>query len=295
MQARKLLLLFTLFIILGFSLIVWFYPPTGDYRVDNPFWNGLQTFRKQENVIPIDNLSNLPSTTAETAVVIIPYTQIAELELSQIGTYVRNGGTLVLFDDYGYGNQILSSLDSGIKFSGKPLIDPLFNYNTKTLPKIADFTADKITTNVSSIVLNHATTLEVTNAEAVAYSSSFSFLDENNNQNHDENEETGPLPIIAYQQIGVGYVIAIADPSLLINSMITLDDNQLLINNAVSLHSSNPTVYLDQSHLTSTELDQSKATLNFVYQAASSTAGTIILVTALLAVTFYPIMRKVKK
>jgi hypothetical protein len=111
-------------------------------------------------VIPIDNLSNLPKTTAETAVVIIPYTQIAELELSQIGTYVRNGGTLVLFDDYGYGNQILSSLDAEIKFSGKPLIDPLFNYNTKTLPKIADFTADKITTNVSSIVLNHAQTLK---------------------------------------------------------------------------------------------------------------------------------------
>jgi hypothetical protein len=295
MQARKLLLLFTLFIMLGFSLIVWFYPPTGDYRVDNPFWNGLQTFEKQENSISLDNLSNLPATAAGTSLVVIPYTQYTDTELTQIRTYVSNGGTLVLLDDYGYGNQILSSLDAGIKFSGEPLVDPLFDYNTKLLPKITDFAEDKITVNVNSIVFNHATVLEVTNAKIAAYSSSFSFLDENNNQNFDENEETGPLPVIAYQQIGLGYIIAIADSSLLINSMLNLDDNQQLINNALKVQNTNPEVYIDQLHLASTALDQSKATLNLVYQAATSTAGTILLVTALLAVTFYPVIKKVKE
>jgi hypothetical protein len=295
MQAHKLLLLFTLLIILAFALIVWFYPPTGDFRVDNPFWNGLQTFGKQENVIPIDNLSNLPVTAKETTLVIIPYTQYTEPELSQIRTYVTNGGTLVLLDDYGYGNQVLSSIDADIAFSGKPLIDPLFDYNTKLLPKITEFAPDKITANISSIVFNHATTLKVTNAIAVAYSSSFSFLDENNNQNCEANETTGPLPVIAHQQISQGYVIAIADPSLLINSMITLEDNMQLIDNTISIQSANPTIYLDQSHLTTTTLDQSKATLNIVYQTATSPMGTILLVTALLAVTFYPIIRKVKQ
>jgi hypothetical protein len=295
MQARKLLLLFTLFIILGFSLIIWFYPPNGDFRVDNPFWNGLQTFEKQESVSTIDNLNNLPAPATETALVIIPYTQYSETELTQIRTYVADGGTLVLLDDYGYGNQILSAIGAGIEFSGKPLVDPLFDYNTKLLPKITDFGASKITANVSSIVFNHATALEVTNVKIVAYSSSFSFLDENNNQDWDSNEKNGPLPVIAYQQIGQGYVIAIADPSLLINSMINLDDNQQLIKNTVSIQSANPTIYLEQSHLTSTPLDQSKSTLNAVYQAATSPIGTILLVTALLAVTFYPIIRKVKE
>jgi hypothetical protein len=295
MQPRKTLPLFTLSIILAFSLIIWFYPPTADFKVDNPFWNGLETFDKQENANPIDTLSNLPDPATGTTLVIIPYTEYTETELTQIKNYVTNGGTLVLLDDYGYGNQILSSLGAGIQFSCQQLIDPLFDYHTKTLPKITDFTTNKITANVSSILFNHATTLEVTNAKTVAYSSSFSFLDGNNNQVWEENEKIGPLPVIAYQQIGQGYVIAIADPSLLINSMITLDDNQQLINNAITFQSSNPEIYIEQSHLASTTLDQSKAALNVVYQAATSTVGTILLVTALLAVIFYPIIRKVKK
>jgi hypothetical protein len=295
MQPRKILPLFTLFIILTFSLIIWFYPPTADFRVDNPFWNGLETFDKQENANPIDTLSNLPATATGTTLVIIPYTEYTETELTQIKTYVTNGGTLVLLDDYGYGNQILSNLGAGIIFSGQQLIDPLFNYHTKTLPKITDFTTNKITANVSSILFNHATALKVTSATVAAYSSSFSFIDENNNQNHEATEETGPLPVIAYQQIGQGHVIAIADPSLLINSMIKLDDNQQLINNAINFQKLNPEVYIDQSHLTSTALDQSKAALNVVYQAATSPMGTILLVTALLAVAFYPIIRKVKQ
>lgn len=295
MQARKLLPLLTIFIILGFSLIVWLYPTIGDFRVDNPFWNGLQAFAKQENINPIDNLNDIPTTSTGTSLVIIPYTQYSETELKQIGTYVTSGGTLVLLDDYGYGNLILNSIGAGIKFSGKPLVDPLFDYNTKLLPKVTDFGTGKITANVSSIVLNHATALEVTSAKVVAYSSSFSFLDENNNQKWDSTEKTGPLPVIAYQQISQGYIITIADPSILLNSMINLDDNQQLIKNAVSIQSANPTIYLEQSHLISTPLDQSKATLNVVYQAATSPMGTILLVTALLAVTFYPIIKKVKE
>jgi hypothetical protein len=294
-QAHKLLLLFTLFIILGFSMIVWFYPSNGDYRADNPFWNGLQTFEKQSNAIPIDDLSSLPATTTGTSLVIIPYTQCTETELAQIRTYVTNGGTLVLLDDYGYGNQILTSIGAGIEFSGKQLVDPLFDYHTKLLPRITDFATNKITTNVSSIVFNHATALKVTSATVAAYSSSFSFLDQNNNQKYEETEKTGPLPVIAHQQIGQGHVIAIADPSLLINSMINLEDNQQLINNTINFQTANPEVYIDQSHLTSTALDQSKAALNVVYQAATAPMGTIILVTALLAVTFYPIIRKVKQ
>jgi hypothetical protein len=147
---------------------VWFYPPTGDFRADNPVWNGLQTFEKQENPTPINNLADLPAKAAGTSLVIIPYTQYTETELAEIRTYVTTGGTLILLDDYGYGNRILSNLGSGIEFTGKQLIDPLFDYNTKLLPRITDFAAGKITANVSSIVFNHASTLKVTNATVAA-------------------------------------------------------------------------------------------------------------------------------
>lgn len=249
----------------------------------------------QENVVPIDSLSNLPHAAKGTTLVEMPYTRYSESELAQIGAYVANGGTLLLLDDYGYGNQVLGSLNAGIEYSGKPLVDPLFDYRTKLLPKITDFASDKIATNVSSVVFNHATTLKVTDAKVVAYSSSFSFLDENNNQKCDAAEATGPLPVIAYQQIGQGYVVAFTDPSMLINSMIGLDDNRQLVGNAIRFQAATPEVFIDQSHLDSTALDHSKSTLDLIYQAVASPVGAILLVTALLAVTFYPIMKKVKE
>ncbi len=280
---------------LTFAVIIWFYPPTGDFRIDNPFWNGLQTLTKQEKVTPLNSLSDLPATAKGTALIIVPYDQFTETELAQIKNYVTNGGTLILLDDYGYGNHILGTLNTGIKFSGQPLIDPLFNYQNKMLPKITDFTKDSIAKNVSSIVFNHATALEVTNATVVAYSSSFSFLDTNTNQVWEETEKTGSQPVIAFQQIRQGYIIAVADPSVIINSMINLDDNLQLIKNTASIQNSNPQIYLDQSHLTNTALDQTKTTLKTIYEGVSSTTGTILLVTALLAATFYPIIKKVKK
>ncbi len=280
---------------LTFSAIIWFYPPTGDFRIDNPAWNGLETLGNQANVTALDSLSNLPTAVKGTALLIVPYNQFTETELTQIKTYVTNGGTLVLLDDYGYGNQVLGSLNSTIKFMGQPLLDPLFDYQNKMLPKITDFTTTTISSNVSSIVFNHATALEVTDGTVVAYSSSFSFLDTNNNQAWDKDEPAGPLPVIAYQQSGQGYVVAIADPSLLINSMINLDDNLQFINNAANIQGTTPKIYIDQSHLTNTALDQAKTSLNVVYNVATSSGGTIILVTAVLTVTFYPILKKVKK
>lgn len=295
MEPRKLLPLLTLVIVLLLSAIIGFYPPTGDFRVDNPFWNGLQTLGNQANVTSLNSLNDLPTTAKGTSLIIVPYTQFSQVELSQIKDYVSGGGTLMLLDDYGYGNQVLDNLGLTMQFSGKPLLDPLFDYQNKQLPKITDFSTTPINTNVSSIVFNHATSIEATDATVAAYSSSFSFSDKNNNQAWDENEPTGPLPVIAYQKVGQGYVVAVADPSVLINSMITLDDNLQFINSASSIQGTSPQLYVDQTHLPNTPLDEAKASLVVVYGAAASPLGTLILIAALFAVTFYPIWRKVKQ
>ncbi len=161
----------------------------------------------------------------------MPYEQFSEAELTQVRSYVSSGGTLVLLDDYGFGNQVLSSLDLNMRFTGQPLLDPLFDYRNKWLPKITDFTSTPLSANVSSIVFNHATALNGTSdATVVGYSSSFSFMDTNANGAWDEGEPNGPFAVAAYTKMGQGYVVAIADPSLLINGMINLDDNLQFIN-----------------------------------------------------------------
>jgi hypothetical protein len=294
MKQHKLLLILTLAVMLLLVAIIWFYPPTGDFRTANPFWNGLATFTIQFKASELTSLESLPKTLRkETVLIIIPYEQFTETELEQLRNYTSTGGTLIILDDYGYGNQILSYLGLEMRFSGKPLLDPLFSYKNKWLPKATNFTKTQITNGVNSIVLNHASTLSNTSdATILAWSSRFSFLDINGNSSWDPEEPTGPLPIAAYAKIGEGNIIVIADPSILINSMINMDDNLVFIGNAIHIENSNPKVLVDQSHLPKASLDEAKNIIATVYSAASSPLGALSLIVIILALTLNPLWRK---
>ena len=60
-------------------------------------------------------------------------------------------------------------------------------------------------------------------------SSSFSFLDLNENGTHEDDEPFGPLPVICRETIADGQVVLVADPSLFINSMNPIDENEIFI------------------------------------------------------------------
>jgi hypothetical protein len=255
----------------------------------------LQTFSSQTKTTTLTSYDNLPSNPKGTTTIVIPYEPLTTTELSQLQHYISNGGTLLLLDDYGYGNQILNSLRLDVRFTEQALLDPLYDYNNQLLPKITDLKTTPVSSNLSSIVFNHATSLnQTTGTTVIAQSSGFSFLDLNNNGEWDPDEPNGPFPEATYTKIGQGYIIIIADPSILINSMITLDDNKQFITNAINIQSSNPQIYIDQKHLPTTTLDEAKSILVIIYDAIASPGGTICLVTVLLTVTFYPIW-KVKK
>ena len=133
-------------------------------------------------------MNALPSNPHGTALLLIPYVQFSAGELSELNSYVSNGGTLVVLDDYGFGNQVLSGVGLSMRFTGVPLLDPLYNYKDEWLPQIVDFAASPLTANVSSLVLNHATCLNTTSdATVLAFSSSFSFLDLKGTGTYDSN------------------------------------------------------------------------------------------------------------
>lgn len=290
MEARKALPLLILVIVLVLSVIVWFYPPTGDFRVDNPSWNGLSVYSKLVRATPLSSFNSLPASVKGTAVILVPYEPFSQSELAQLKSYVSSGGTLVLLDDYGYGNQVLSGLGLDMRFSGHPLLDPLYNYRNEWLPKVTDFTSSTLNANVSSIVFNHATCLnETSGGTVIAQSSSFSFLSVNNNGAFSTGDVNGPFPMAAYVKIGQGYVVAVADPSLLINGMINLDNNLQFVNNVVSIQAANPRIFIDQSHLPTTPLDSSKAFLGVVYGVVASPLGTLSLIIVVLALTLKPL------
>ena len=194
---------------------------------------------------------------------------------------------MVLADDYGYGNQVLSYLGIEARFSGEALLDPLFSYKNEQLPRIFNLSPDSVTDDVDSLVFNHATCLtDVEAGDVLALSSSFSFLDLNDNQKCDEDEPTGAMPVISSHAQASGRVILVSDPSIFINSMGTLEDNYGIIENIAGVSSSQ--LFLDQSHLPYSDLHHTKDLLADVRGVLITPAGTLALVAVLLIIILRP-------
>jgi len=292
---RRFLSILALAIIVLLAIVIWFYPSSEDFRVENPFWNGAKAFAARFDASTLRSLQDLPADPEGTVLVVIPYTDFTEAELAGLESYVSGGGTLILADDYGYGNEVLDYLGLDARFVGEPLLDPLFNYKNGWFPRVTGFTPSPMTEDVESVILNHATSLETGSGfEVIAQTSKSSFLDLNGNLKWDEEEPTGPLPISARISVGEGMVILLADPSIVLNSMRGLEDNERFVKNLLESRSPEPEILLDQSHLPEASLDEAKGRLRVARDALSNPLGIMGLVAAVLTVTLMPIWRRRK-
>jgi hypothetical protein len=287
---RRFLLIVTIALVLVLIIAVWFFPSNDDFRVENPFWNGTRDMSLSYLALPLPSLSDLPTSPQGATLILIPYLDCTIEELQQVNSFVTRGGRLVLADDYGHGNHILEYLGLRARFSGQVLLDPLVYYQNRQFPKIIHLEPGPLTSHTESLILNHATCLvNVTAAETLALSSSFSFLDLDGNQIWEEGEPTGPLPVISQHNLGKGQVILAADPSLFINSMETIEGNDSLMRNIAA---TTTRLYLDQSHLPPSELHQTKSLLITIRHRLATPWGTSGLVILALIIVLKPVWHK---
>ena len=243
-------------------LCIWFYPSEQDFMASNIMWNGIRDFNSEFSVDQVDSLDDLPDLPEEAVLVAIPYLEYTDEELAKMKRFVDNGGTLLLMDDYGYGNSVLAYLGVGARFTNKPLLDPLFCYKNRSLPRITDFAPEVKESDIDVIMLNHATTLtNVVESEAIAWSSSASFLDINENESWDQGEPNGPFAVAAEFRLGKGALALVSDPSIVINDMVSRDDNYAFIRYLTRHKGEEKRMLLDSSHITKTPIDVSKTRL----------------------------------
>ncbi len=291
MELRKFLVIFTITLVIILTMVVWFLPLDDDFRTENPFWNGTKDINSSHPVSPLESLSDLPPSPKGSTLILIPYLNFTLPELEELNSFVVRGGTLILADDYGYGNQILEHLGLKSRFSGQPLLDPVTNYKNKWFPQILHLTSSPVTINTERLVLNHATGLtDVEAGDILALSSSFSFLDLNGDQTWQEGEPTGPLPVISRHSLGNGQIILIADPSIFINSMETMESNYILIQNIAAITTAK--LLIDQSHLPPSNLHQTKNLLAYLRGSLTTPLGTLGLVILALTITLMPLWRE---
>jgi len=288
---HKFLAIISAVVILILAGVVWFFPPNDDFRMENPFWNGTrETFTYPFS--PLKSLADLPQGQGQGAVlVLIPYVDFTAGDLEAIKSFVTRGGTLVLADDYGYGNQVLEYLGLNARFFGAPLLDPLINYKNQWVPSIFHLESSPLTNGIESLVFNHATALmNVEPAATLARSSAFSFIDLNNDELKEDNEPFGPFPVISQHNLELGQIILIADPSLFINSMEEMPGNNNLVRNIATLSATQ--LFVDQSHLPQSSLQQTKNLMANVRGYLTTPLGTLGLTALALSLTLMPFWRE---
>jgi len=287
-ELRRYLTLVTVVIIISLAVITWLYPSHEDFRVGNNFWNGSREIQSSHAVSPLESLSDLPSSPQDTALILIPYLDFTPAELDGLTDFVSLGGTLVLADDFGYGNRILEHLGLKTRFSRRPILDPLSNYRNRWFPRIAHINQSPLTDNIEGLILNHATCLvDVESNDIIAMSSAFSFIDRNGNETWDSDEPAGPLPVISRHVLGRGQIVLISDPSIFINSMTSMGSNETFLDNIAAAATSG--LYIDQSHLPPSNLHQTKS---FLAQARSLLANPLellLIVIPVMVVTLIPV------
>ena len=291
----RFIALFAILVVVLLGVVVWVYPSNRDFGPENPFWNGLADFCSDFDPERVASLAELPSQPQGTALVLIPYETFTVGELERLEKYAADGGTLILLDDYGYGNEVLSHLDITPRFTNDVLLDPLFNFANSYFPKATYTPASSAPEDEGSIVFNHGSTLtfnDMSSGSVLAWSSRFSYLDENDNSvwDEDEGEAKGPLPI-AYSMIyESGHIVLVSDPSILI--MLDTDDNLPFFNDVITIGHASPALILDESHLPPSSLDKTQGMLERTRSALATPQGVVGMVLVALLLVMIPIWRR---
>ncbi len=179
-------------------------------------------------------------------------------DASTLQSFVRNGGVLVLANNFGNGNAVLSGLGvlGEARFNGSLLEDNVSKGVNAALPLITDVTASGLTAGVHELYFNYGTALDVsgTNVTVLARSAPTSYLLAPAGGNATVNATTGAHPVLATLDYGNGRIVLLSDPSVFSNDMLGQADNQQLLTSMfANLTGGNTAVPImfDESHFAS--------------------------------------------
>ncbi len=210
-------------------------------------------------------------------------------------TFLRNGGNIILADDFGYGNTFWdSNLNEGYgraEFQKKQLFDPNYIKNTTFVTVHARLPDANL--GWYNLLLNAPTALEksygYTDIITLAQSSKDSWLDKNKNRVRDPPETKSAYPIIMYFQLSKysGKVIIMSDPGIFINeNWDRLDNSEYILDLIHYLLPTGGDVIFDESrHITEDTFENGRRMVYSSTVFMTSSAVSILLV-VIMIVTF---------
>ena len=247
------LLLYVLVSVVVVGMVVAAGSSATSFGAYNARWDGASELRETathagSEATIVRNVSQYgeSSTRKSVSLVLSPDRPYTESERTRLRQFVRNGGTLVVAEDFGpNGNTLLDAVGATARFDGTLLRDERHNYRAPTLPIATDVSNHSLTEDVDRLTLNRGTVIEPGSASVLVRSSEFSYLDSDGAGTISENESLSKRPVATVENVSNGRVVAVSDPSLFINTMLDQPDNRQFVRN---LFGSGESVLLDYSH-----------------------------------------------
>jgi len=219
----------------------------------NPTWEGTSSFRQEatetgaEPVIATNTTEyNRVDPNESVAIILSPERRYSGTDVARVQRFVRNGGMLVVAEDFGeHTNPLLSILNARARVDGRLLRDEQQYYRSPAFVVASDVTLHTLTGSTEQLTLNHGTAVEPNGARVLINSSSLSYLDTDRSGSPDGDEELDSYPVVTVEPIGQGSVVVVSDPSVFINAMQERPGNRQFARTLLAGHQ---TVVLDYSH-----------------------------------------------
>jgi hypothetical protein len=176
-----------------------------------------------------------------TLIIIGPDLGYSKDEIEEIGEFLERGGTLILMDDFGTGNEILRGLNLSVRFSERQFMDVFYQKN-ENFPQVVRILDPELGEGVDGLVLNIPSV--ILNAKGEVYSSKISLLV----------KRIGEYPIMTTISYGNGKIVLFSDPSVFINDMFQF--NEEFVRNFID-QNVRGRVYVDEAHHSNFNIYQS--------------------------------------
>ena len=216
-----------------------------------------------------------------TLLIIAPYRQPTAPEIAAYRSFLNNGNTIVLADDFGTGNAIVRGIGSRISIIPGNLssVDRLFADPYSVV--VYRTSNETPVTSVTRLVLNRPAPLE--GGDTLMATSIMSWIDDNGDKKINTNELLGKFTVMAAEKIGRGRLVVLSDPSVFVNTMQDLDDtwdNKQFISNLVE--NGEYPVVIDQMNSRTSDTE-GMSTILHVMKTSLSTEIVLIIVLLLIA------------
>lgn len=218
-----------------------------DYSRYNIQWNGTSSFFSQledHGAHEVESPADLGGYTDAVLLIVAPQGSPGEERIAAYRSFLSRNNTIVLCDDFGSGNDLLTAIGSDIVILPGNLTSVDRDYVDGAAVK--GYPAEEENTtlldNLSAVLFNRPAALK--GGTTLLQTSLLSWVDGNGNDRIDGDEAVGRYPVCVGESIDNGEVIVIGDPGIFLNAMSGItDDNRQFIENLLSLR---PVLLIDQ-------------------------------------------------